>query len=51
LLFAGNFEAMQTMVVLAGLPFSVVLVLFMWGLLKAMKQDTTPEAAGVPRVA
>jgi choline-glycine betaine transporter len=32
LLFAGNFEAMQTMVVLAGLPFSVVLVFFMFGL-------------------
>jgi choline/glycine/proline betaine transport protein len=39
LLFAGNFEAMQTMVVLAGLPFSVVLILFMFGLHKAMRQD------------
>jgi len=43
LLFAGNFEAMQTMVVLAGLPFSVVLLLFMWGLVKAMKQDAKAE--------
>ncbi len=43
LLFAGNFEAMQTMVVLAGLPFSVVLVLFMFGLYKAMKQDRQLE--------
>lgn len=43
LLFAGNFEAMQTMVVLAGLPFSVVLVLFMFGLVKAMKQDAKEE--------
>lgn len=43
LLFAGNFEAMQTMVVLAGLPFSVVLVLFMFGLYKAMKQDVAVE--------
>ena len=43
LLFAGNFEAMQTMVVLAGLPFSVVLVLFMFGLYKAMKQDSQVE--------
>ncbi len=43
LLFAGNFEAMQTMVVLAGLPFSVVLVLFMFGLVKAMKQDAKVE--------
>ncbi|MGH8441030.1 MAG: BCCT family transporter, partial [Pseudomonas sp.] len=43
LLFAGNFTAMQTMVVLAGLPFSVVLVLFMFGLYKAMKQDSQIE--------
>ena len=43
LLFAGNFAAMQTMVVLAGLPFSVVLVLFMFGLHKAMRQDTQME--------
>ncbi|WP_442110480.1 BCCT family transporter [Pseudomonas sp. NUPR-001] len=43
LLFAGNFAAMQTMVVLAGLPFSVVLVLFMFGLYKAMKQDSQTE--------
>ena len=43
LLLAGNFAAMQTMVVLAGLPFSVVLVLFMFGLYKAMKQDAQLE--------
>lgn len=39
LLFAGNFTAMQTVVVLAGLPFSAVLVLFMFGLHKAMRAD------------
>ena len=39
LLFAGNFTAMQTVVVLAGLPFSAVLILFMFGLYKAMKTD------------
>lgn len=39
LLFAGNFTAMQTVVVLAGLPFSVVLLLYMAALLKAMKAD------------
>ncbi|SDV10691.1 choline/glycine/proline betaine transport protein [Pseudomonas mucidolens] len=43
LLFAGNFEAMQTMVVLAGLPFSVVLICFMFGLHKAMRQDVAIE--------
>jgi choline/glycine/proline betaine transport protein len=39
LLFAGNFTAMQTVVVLAGLPFSVVLLLYMFALLKQMKAD------------
>lgn len=39
LLFAGNFTAMQTVVVLAGLPFSAVLILFMFGLYKAMSAD------------
>ncbi|MCY1543677.1 Osmo-independent choline transporter BetT1 [compost metagenome] len=39
LLFAGNFTAMQTVVVLAGLPFSAVLILFMFGLYKAMHAD------------
>ncbi len=39
LLFAGNFTAMQTVVVLAGLPFSVVLLLYMVALLKAMRLD------------
>jgi choline-glycine betaine transporter len=28
---------------LAGLPFAVVLMLFMWGLIKAMKQDAQVE--------
>ncbi|MGQ5523483.1 BCCT family transporter [Chitinimonas sp. PSY-7] len=39
LLFAGNFAAMQTVVVLAGLPFSVVLLLYIVSLLKAMRED------------
>jgi len=51
LLFAGNFEAMQTMVVLAGLPFSAVLVLFMFGLLKAMRKDIKVEKEQAEREA
>lgn len=39
LLFVGNFSAMQTVVVLAGLPFSAVLVLYMLSLYKTMKLD------------
>ena len=48
LLFAGNFTAMQTVVVLAGLPFSAVLILFMFGLYKAMKQDYEALHGQVP---
>ncbi|WP_263143366.1 BCCT family transporter [Pseudomonas alcaligenes] len=44
LLFAGNFTAMQTVVVLAGLPFSVVLLLYMAALLKAMRLDVETRA-------
>ncbi|MFS2128239.1 BCCT family transporter, partial [Pseudomonas sp. Pseusp97] len=48
LLFAGNFTAMQTVVVLAGLPFSAVLILFMFGLYKAMKKDYEALHGQVP---
>ncbi|PJG57748.1 beta-aspartyl-peptidase [Aeromonas cavernicola] len=55
LLFAGNFTAMQTVVVLAGLPFSVILILFMVGLYKTMKADCAQADANpiqaMPRVA
>ncbi|WP_440986057.1 BCCT family transporter [Xanthomonas sontii] len=39
LLLAGNFTAMQTAVVLCGLPFSFILVLYMIGLLRALRSD------------
>ena len=42
LLLAGNFSAMQTAVVLCGLPFSFILAFYMWGLLKALRTD--PDA-------
>lgn len=42
LLLAGNFSAMQTAVVLCGLPFSFTLAFYMWGLLKALRTD--PDA-------
>jgi choline/glycine/proline betaine transport protein len=35
----GDFSAMQTAVVLCGLPFSVVLLLYMRGLIKALAED------------
>jgi len=39
LLLAGNFGAMQTAVVLCGLPFSFTLVFYMAGLLRALRTD------------
>lgn len=42
LLLAGNFGAMQTAVVLCGLPFSVILAFYMIGLLRALRSD--PDA-------
>lgn len=41
LLLAGNFQAMQTAVVLAAIPFSIILILFMLGLHKAIKADAS----------
>ncbi|MCL9677041.1 BCCT family transporter [Acinetobacter sp. ACZLY 512] len=41
LLLAGSFSAMQSAVVLCGLPFSVILMLYMYGLAKALKQEET----------
>ncbi|MGC1549391.1 MAG: BCCT family transporter [Rhodanobacter sp.] len=43
LLLAGNFSAMQTAVVLCGLPFSVVLLLYMRGLYKALADEKPPS--------
>ncbi len=42
LLLAGNFSAMQTAVVLCGLPFSFTLAFYMIGLVRALRTD--PEA-------
>jgi choline/glycine/proline betaine transport protein len=39
LLLAGSFHSMQSAVVLCGLPFSVIILLYMFGLAKALKQD------------
>jgi choline/glycine/proline betaine transport protein len=39
LLLAGSFHSMQSAVVLCGLPFSVIILLYMFGLTKAINQD------------
>jgi choline/glycine/proline betaine transport protein len=36
---AGNFDAMQTAVVLCGLPFSFVVLLYMRGLQKSLHEE------------
>ncbi len=39
LLLAGSFHSMQSAVVLCGLPFSVIILLYMFGMRKALLQD------------
>ena len=39
LLYAGSFSAMQTAVVLCGLPFSLVIVLYMMSLIRDLRQQ------------
>ncbi len=39
LLFAGGFESLQAVVVISGLPFSFVLLLYMWSLMKSLHQE------------
>lgn len=49
LLLAGNFNAMQTAVVLCGLPFSVVLLCYMASLYRSLARDN-PEPRSQPAV-
>ena len=44
LLLAGSFHSMQSAVVLCGLPFSVIILLYMFGLTKAINQDLADQA-------
>lgn len=44
LLLAGSFSAMQTAVVICGLPFSVAIVLYMVSLVKDLRRVTVPGA-------
>ncbi len=39
LLFTGNFSLMQSAVVICGLPFSVVLILYMMSIVKELKKE------------
>lgn len=48
LLVSGGTSAIQTAMVIGALPFSVVMVLMCFALIKAVFNDTRREAAGVP---
>ena len=47
LLLAGSFNAMQSAVVLCGLPFSVVILLYVFGLYQSLQQDQMFNAQAV----
>ncbi|MFD2111558.1 choline BCCT transporter BetT [Thiorhodococcus fuscus] len=46
LLFAGGFNSLQSVVVVSALPFSLVLILFMWSLHYSLRQEATKLKAG-----
>lgn len=43
LLFAGGLQALQTMTIAAALPFAVVLLMSIWGLMQALKVESTKQ--------
>lgn len=46
LLFAGGFESLQAVVVISGLPFSAVLLLYMWALMRSLRLEGKKRNAG-----
>lgn len=44
LLFADGLKALQTATIASALPFAAVLLIAMWGLLRALKMDITKQA-------
>lgn len=53
LLFAGGLQALQTMTIAAALPFAIVLLLALWGLMQSLKVEATKQitAAITPAMA
>ncbi|MCK9237695.1 MAG: choline BCCT transporter BetT [Thiopseudomonas sp.] len=54
LLLSGGLQALQTVTIASALPFSVVLLIAMWGLIKALQVDVTKkglryQSTGSPR--
>ncbi|MBV7433882.1 choline BCCT transporter BetT [Cardiobacteriaceae bacterium TAE3-ERU3] len=46
LLFAGGFSSLQAVVVISGLPFSFVLLLYMWALMRSLRLEGKKRDAG-----
>ena len=46
LLLLGGLNALQTAAITAALPFSVVMIFMMWGLVKALREEKIPGYAG-----
>jgi choline/glycine/proline betaine transport protein len=40
LLMVGGLHALQTAAVIVALPFSVVMIIMMWGLVRALRQES-----------
>jgi choline/glycine/proline betaine transport protein len=50
MLTVGGIVALQYATIIMGLPFAIVMVLVMWGLLKALRTEQRRTEAGVPSV-
>jgi choline/glycine/proline betaine transport protein len=51
LLFAGGLSALQTAAITAALPFSVIMLFMMYGLVKALKEEPLPHLRPVKKPA
>lgn len=45
LLFAGGLEALQAASLVAGLPFSIIMFLLMWELVRSFRAESRPATA------
>jgi choline/glycine/proline betaine transport protein len=50
LLLAGGLSALQTASIVAALPFSVIILLMMYGLVKALQEEPFPQYTRVKHV-
>lgn len=48
LLLAGGLSALQTASIVAALPFSIIILMMIWGLVKALNDEYLPQYGGAP---